>query len=164
MACKIVGQLCKKVGERLPVGIDLTDFCERRWDNAVVAGIYAVGAFVRPTPQNRTGFEYECTQGGQVGLVEPAWPTVIGQTVNDGSVEWTCRAISNSSLLKTIVSVDWDGGGFTVETEVITNTAGRQMVSCFVTGDIEPGKYLVSAEVTFNDPHIEEFGVRVQMS
>lgn len=164
MACKKVGQLCKVVGDRLPVGIDLTDFCERRWDSVVGTGIYTLGAFVRPTPPNRTGFEYEVTQAGQAGVSEPNWPVVIGGTVTSGSVEFTCRAISNSSLLKTIVSVVWDGDGFTVETPSVVNTNGKQLISCFITVDQPPGKYLVVATVTFSDPHIESFGVEVKMS
>lgn len=164
MSCKICGKDCKLPGDKLPIRIDLTDFCERRWDNRRGAGIYQAGNFIRPTPQNRSGYEYECTAGGQVGTEEPAWPTVVGQTVLDGSVEWTCRAISNSSLLKTIVSAVWDGDGFTVTDEVIVNTNGEQLVSCFISGDQSLGKYLVTVQVTFSDGHAELFGIEVKMS
>jgi len=37
-------------------------------------------------------FTYECTQAGFSGVAEPTWPTTDGQTVNDGTAIWTCRA------------------------------------------------------------------------
>lgn len=163
MACKVVGKLCKLVGDRLPIQIDLTDFCERRWDRKRAAGIYAITERVRPTPAKRTGYEYEATTPGQVGVEEPAWPVVVGETVLDGSVVWTCRAIGNGSLFKTIVSADWDGDGFTVEDEELTNTAGRQLVAAFISGELANGKYLPLTEVTFSDGHVESFGVEVKV-
>lgn len=167
MACKIVGQLCKLPGEKLPIQVDLTDFCEHRWDSNRAAGIYAAGAFVRPTPVNRTGFEYECTTGGQVGVEEPRWPVVVAETVTDGSVVWEAAPISNSSLLKTIATAAWDGDGFEVDTEVVTNTDGEQWVSCFIFDSsvvLSPGKYLVKVGIVFSDGHVETFGVQVKMS
>lgn len=163
MACKIVGKTCKLSGEKLPLQIDLTDFCEKRWDARRAAGIYGLGEFVRPTPANRTGFQYEATVGGQVAPQEPAWPTIIGQTVVDGSVTWTCRAMSNGSLLKTIATAAWDGDGFTIDGETIINTNGRQLVSAFIEDDLDPGKYLVQVAVTFSDGHVENFGVEVKV-
>jgi hypothetical protein len=166
MACKILGQLCKLPGEKLPIQVDLTDFCEYRWDSKRAAGIYAAGAFVRPTPANRTGFEYESVNAGQVGVQEPPWPIVVGQQVTDGSVVWEAASISNSSLLKTISSAAWDGAGFEVDSEVITNTNGEQWVSCFIfdsTSVLPPGKYLVTVDIVFSDGHAETFGVRVSV-
>jgi hypothetical protein len=167
MACKIVGQTCKLPGEKIPIQVDLTDFCEHRWNSKYGAGIYADGDVVRPTPANRTGFEYECTAAGQVGVEEPRWPIVEGETVQDGSVVWECAAISNASLLKTIDTATWDGDGFEVDTEVIANTNGEQRASCFIFDSSfvqAPGKYLVTVEVLFSDTHTEIFGVQVKMS
>lgn len=163
MACKIVGKDCKLTSEKLPVLIDLTDFCERRWDQRRAAGIVHVGDFVRPTPLNRTGYEYECTTGGQTGVEEPRWPVIPGETVQDGSVVWTCRAISNDSLLKTIVTAVWDGDGFTISDEAVFNTDGEQLAGCFVSGDQATGKYLVEVEIVFSDSHDERFGVEIKM-
>lgn len=163
MSCKVVGKVCKVPGETLPLQIDLTDFCERRWDAKRAAGIYGLSEFVRPTPARRTGYQYEVTTAGQVAPEEPTWPTTVSETVADGSVVWTCRAMGNQSLTKTIVSVDWDGDGFSVSDETITNTNGRQLVSCFITGELARGKYLVEAEITFSDPHVESFGVEVKV-
>ena len=164
MSCKICGKDCKLPGDKLPIRIDLTDFCERRWDNRRSAGIRLSGDIVRPTPPIRSGYEYLCSASGQVGLEEPRWPVVAGETVNDGSVEWTTQAISNDSLLKTIVTAVWNGDGFTISDEAIVNTNGEQLVSCFIADDQALGKYLVSVEVTFSDGHVETFGIEIKMS
>lgn len=163
MACRIVGRDCKLAGESLPVQIDLTDFCERRWDAVRGTGIYRLGDYVRPNPFSRNGYEYECTQAGQVGVSEPAWPTTIAATVDDGSVVWTCRAISNNSLFKTVVSAVWSGDGFTITDEIVVNSAGEQRVSCYINGTQPAGKYRVEALVTFSGPHVESFGIEVRM-
>lgn len=163
MACKVVGKDCKLTGEKLPIQIDLTDFCESRWNNRRGAGIYRLNDVVRPTPPNRTGYEYKAVQAGQVGTVEPDWPTTLGEQVNDGSVIWECQAISNDSLMKTITVAVWDGDGFTIVGNTIIATDGEQRVKCFITDDQQPGSYLVEVHVTFSDGHEEDFGVKVKM-
>ena len=54
---------------------------------------YILGDAARPTIRN--GYAYEVTTAGTSGASEPAWPTVIGATVVDGGVTWTCRANYN---------------------------------------------------------------------
>ncbi len=50
-----------------------------------------VGKYSDPVnPIVRNGFYYTCTTGGAGGAVEPVWPVVVGQTVNDGAAVWTC--------------------------------------------------------------------------
>lgn len=48
---------------------------------------YAVGNLV--IPQSFNGYYYRCTVAGTSGAAEPKWPTLIGGTVNDGTVTWT---------------------------------------------------------------------------
>lgn len=52
------------------------------------ATAYLVGQIVRPTAGN--GFVYMVNTAGTSDGAEPTWPTVIGQTVTDGTVQWTC--------------------------------------------------------------------------
>lgn len=44
-------------------------------------------------PTDYEGLSYECTTGGTSGATEPTWPTDPGETVTDGTVVWTCRAV-----------------------------------------------------------------------
>ena len=37
------------------------------------------------------GYYYECTTAGTTGATEPTWTIIVGTTVVDGSVTWTCR-------------------------------------------------------------------------
>jgi hypothetical protein len=50
--------------------------------------VYSLGTLVAPQPPN--GYYYKCTTAGTSGTSQPAFPTTIGATVNDGSVVWTC--------------------------------------------------------------------------
>jgi hypothetical protein len=54
----------------------------------VQSNAYALGAVVRPVTAN--GFAYEVTTAGTSGGSEPTWPTVVGATVVNGGVTFTC--------------------------------------------------------------------------
>jgi len=55
---------------------------------------YILGDYVWPTTFN--GYRYVCTTAGTSGASEPTWPTTLGDTVNDGSVVWTCIALASA--------------------------------------------------------------------
>lgn len=57
---------------------------------------YSLGNFRRPTTVN--GFRYEVTTAGTSGGSEPTWPTTPGNTVVDGTVTWTCRAMTVTDI------------------------------------------------------------------
>jgi len=62
---------------------------------------FSVGDAVIPTTPN--DYFYECTDAGTSGDTEPTWPTTVGDTVNDGSVTWTCRKVVDFSLATSAV-------------------------------------------------------------
>ncbi|MBU1349393.1 hypothetical protein KJ781_04975 [Patescibacteria group bacterium] len=57
----------------------------------VASTAYVLGNFVVPSTHN--GYIYECTTAGSSGTTEPVWPTVVGNTIADNTVVWTCRGI-----------------------------------------------------------------------
>jgi len=72
---------------------------------------YALGDFVVDTSR-----VYECTTAGTSGGTAPSWPTTTGDTVTDGTAEWTDRG-EFAAVLDTDYRVWWsgveviDGGG-----------------------------------------------------
>jgi hypothetical protein len=72
---------------------------------------YALGDFLVDT-----GRVYECTTAGTSGGTAPTWPTTTGDTVTDGTAEWTDRG-AFAAVLDTDYRVWWsgieviDGGG-----------------------------------------------------
>jgi len=66
-----------------------------QWGANSPTSAFHVGAYevVRPTPSKRTNFIYRATTPGTTGATEPVWPTVIGGTVADNDVVWTCVAV-----------------------------------------------------------------------
>ena len=70
---------------------------EGRWelsidDTWLASTAYNIGDFIGPTVVN--GWSYECTNDGTSGGTEPnPWATVLGATVVDGGITWTCRYV-----------------------------------------------------------------------
>lgn len=60
----------------------------------------ALGALVRPTNTTTTPYLFEVTTAGTSGTVEPAWTSVAGTTVTDGTIVYTNRGQTlNNHLL-----------------------------------------------------------------
>lgn len=60
-----------------------------------VSADYVVGQVVVPT--SSPTLRFRATQAGTSDSVEPAWPTLVGDTISDGSVEWVA-VLGNSSF------------------------------------------------------------------
>lgn len=122
-------------GEALPFEFDWTHEFANRWS---ANRAYAASSRLRPsTPELQTGFEYE-SSGGQSGPNEPEWPQVEGLPVDDGSITWTARALSNASLRERIQSATWpEVTNFTIDTETEIDEPGRQLTSAQISSETE---------------------------
>lgn len=80
-------------GEQYPIELNLYAMAASvRVSNEAVS----INEFARPSIPN--GFSYECTTAGTTGSREPLFPTILGNTVADGSVIWTCRAAGSNAI------------------------------------------------------------------
>jgi fibronectin-binding autotransporter adhesin len=76
----------------------------------VASTAYALTNIVSTIAGN--GFYYECTTAGTTGASEPSWPIIIGNTVTDGTVVWTCRR-STVSIGVSVAMANFVCTGFT---------------------------------------------------
>lgn len=96
---------------------------------ATTASIRKVSV-VRPTVNN--GHYYICTSGGITGGTEPTWPTIKGDTVEDGDVTW--KAYDWGFLLaygETIAASTWtaDNANITLASSSFTDEGTQILVS-----------------------------------
>jgi len=76
------------------------------WESATP---YAEGDIIVPTAGKETGFFYECTTAGTShATTEPTWPTVLGETVVDNTVVWTCHSPNEASQAGVYWIDGWD--------------------------------------------------------
>lgn len=59
---------------------------------------HSIGDVVQAFTDQGTGFFFRCTVTGTTGAVEPFWPTIIGNTVQDGTVTWMAVSIISGDL------------------------------------------------------------------
>lgn len=133
----------KDPDDTLDYAVDFEPFLVNYWERGMQ---YTVASRVRPNRAN--GFEYECTVAGQSAHKEPIWPTTIGQTRIDGSITWTCRAVSSASLRTTIVGVPvWESDDLTISGE----SASDQLALANISGGEDGESYSVLITATFAD-------------
>lgn len=122
---------------------DFTAHCVRYRDSN---RDYANGTAVQP--RKPSGFQYR-SSAGRTGSSEPLWPTVLGRTVQDGSVTWTAEAISADSLTRTVSSVAWTAdAGVTVTPITLTGN----LASVLISGGEDGQDYAVECVATCSDP------------
>lgn len=76
---------------------------------------YTLGQIVRPATGN--GFLYQVSTAGTSGASIPTYPTVIGQTVTDGTVTWT--AVGSGILVLDAADTSWTTASITARYAVI---------------------------------------------
>lgn len=109
----------KDPAETLPVVLDFYLLCARVW---APNERYGVNEYVRP--QIPTGFAYKCTSAGTSSGKPPRWPTVLGQSVTDGSCTWLADAAGSNGIdaITTAAAVS-DPTGITIADLTISEDA-----------------------------------------
>jgi len=79
---------------------------------AATSTAYNVGEIVRPSAGNT--YVYRCSVAGTSGGSAPTWPTVVGQTVTDGTVTWTNvgRSVVKFTSDPAVWTAPFDAGPF----------------------------------------------------
>jgi hypothetical protein len=86
---------------------------------------FTTAQFVRA--QRPTGFYYECTTAGRTSAHYPTWPRAAAETVTDGSVVWTARHPTGSTI-PTMSSVTW-----TVPSGIVKDSQSEVGLVAFIT-------------------------------
>jgi hypothetical protein len=92
---------------------------------------YAVGDIVRPATGNT--FLYQCVTAGTSGGSTPTYPTVVGQTVTDGGVTWSC--VGRSILVIDCADPSWPSSTITARGVVIYKSTGTASTSPLIAYD-----------------------------
>lgn len=104
---------------------------------------YQAGTVIRPTSGN--GYVYTAVTAGTSGATQPVWPTVVGQTVTDSGVLWSCTGES-------VIGV----GGGTAQWQSATIAAAGAVVydstSGVLVSAIDFGGIVSSTNSTFTVP------------
>ena len=146
-----------RVGDRKIFGIDWSQWLANPW----IAGESIATSFViRPTIPN--GFQYICSTAGESAENEPAWPAVVGATVSDGSVVWTCEAIDTTSLSTTVSSALWTA---TAGILVVGPSVAGQITTALLdaTGAVAGTDYVVNCAATFADGEVATGQIKLKV-
>lgn len=134
----------------LDYAVDFEEECARLWSRLTD---FIAGERIRIfTGGKSVGYEFEPTTPGRSGVRVPLFPSTIGDTVVDGSVTWTCRALSSASLLRTISGtptweVDDDDAVVTISGETVS---GLKAIANLAGGE-DDEDYIVTVTAATSD-------------
>lgn len=92
---------------------------------------YALGDVVRPATGN--GYLYQAVAAGTSAGTIPTYPTVVGQSVTDGSVTWVCKG--RAVLALDAADPAWSSSTITARTVVIYKSTGTDATSPLIAYD-----------------------------
>jgi hypothetical protein len=116
----------------LDYAVNFESECARRWSkrtdftNGTRIRVYAEGS-----KGAAAGFDMVAQNTGRTGSKEPTFPSVIGDSVTDGSIVWTCAALSTGSLRATISGTPtWTADtGVTVSSQALDGLKATALIS-----------------------------------
>ena len=159
-------KVCQGADERQDYAFNVTDEFSLRWQ---ANRAYQTGQVVRPNQRAGTGFEYlaatDAGGGMSSGDQEPTWPKVVGGTVVDGSITWTCQLPTYDSLRERIDSVVWDEDpeidDLVLSDQVEQDIPGLQEARIWVSGGTLGNVYNCRALITTESGAIYECRLEV---
>ena len=122
-------------GQAVPTSADDVFIDNKNAPNWAALTSYAL-AVIRSPLATANGFYYEVTTAGISGAVEPTWPIIVGNTVTDGTITWTCRkatvSVSAATNCLTLIFTNYIGtftinNGFTLSVNGTAITLGAGM-------------------------------------
>lgn len=131
----------------LDYAVDFESECARTWSKWTD---YALNDCIRVYQfGSASGLEWKATTAGRSAGRPPNFPTVVGQTVKDGSVIWTAQALSTSSLVRTISGTPvWTAdSGITAANATISGMVAIADLS----GGVDGQDYSVTVIATMSD-------------
>lgn len=156
--CLQILKVCQAEDERQIYAFDLTDEFASLWSPNRP---YTVGTVVRPRDNPGTGLEYVSSGGVSNGELEPEWPIVVGDAVDDGSLTWTAQLMTFSGLNHRIVSAAWTApSDITADDQVETDHPAMQEARIEISGGTLGQRYTVIGLVTTDQGSI--FELRLQ--
>lgn len=94
----------------------ITETAANSWGlTAATSHAYVLGDVVKPSGGN--GFLYMCVVAGTSGGSAPSWPTVVGETVTDGTVTWCNMGVAITVFSS--ASVSWTSSTITASFAVL---------------------------------------------